>query len=108
MPASLMIRLDALDRGKAGVPDRLGVIAAEVLDELGEIEIGHTGDVRGRGHRIHAPGAPPLDHCDRPARLLQQVGSRQARDAGADHDDVDGQILIECWIAGNRLGVGPV
>ena len=75
--------------GQPRVPHRLRVIAAEVLDELREVGVGHAGDVRGRVPGVHASAAPAIDDGDRTARAFQQVRRGQAGDPGADHHDVD-------------------
>ena len=87
--------IDLLDGGEAGVPHRLGVIAAEVLHQLGQIRVGHAGDVRRRQARVDAAAAPRDRSPRRAAGALQQVGGGQPGDAGADDDDVDGEVAVE-------------
>jgi hypothetical protein len=71
------------------------VVASEVLDEVGEVEIGHARHVRGRVARVDATAPPAIDDGHRTARALQQVRRCQARNPGADDRDVDRQVPAE-------------
>jgi hypothetical protein len=84
------------------------MVAAKVLDQGLEAEIGDARQVRGRHAGIHAAAAPSIDHGHLLPTALEQVGGRQPGDPGADHDDVDRQIPVERRITRHRRRVRPV
>ena len=90
--------LDLFDGGKAGIPHGLCVVAAEVLDELGEVRsVTHVTCAV-----VAIESTPPTRRA--PARplssgSLEQVGGGQPGDAGADDNGVDVEVTVERWIA---------
>jgi hypothetical protein len=101
-------RIDLRDRGEARIPHGLGVIASEVVDELGQRQIGYTGHVRGGGHGVDAAGAAPFEHSHAAASPLEKVGSRQPGNPGAHHDYVYIQIATQPAVLRHLGRVGPV
>ena len=100
--------VDLRDRGKPGVPDGLGMVAAEALHQVGEPLVGHHREVRAGVARIDLRAAAALEHGHGLTRRGQQVRGRQAGDAAADHDDIDLQVIVELVEARHRSALGPV
>ena len=94
-----LLLLDAFgnlsDRRKPGVPDGASVILAEDAHELAEPLIGHAGEVRGGVAGVHAGAAAAFDQRHGLARLLEQIGGRDAGDAAAHDDRVDFVVPVE-------------
>ena len=82
MLSSRTIAVDLIDRREPGVPDRLRVIAAEVLYQLGKVEVGDAGDVRGRAAVSTPPQRLALDQRRPSSRAFEQVRGGQPGDAG--------------------------
>jgi hypothetical protein len=88
-------RVDLLDRGRAGVPDRLRVVASEGADHLGEIEIRHARHVCGRVGGVDPATSVAVDHRHRFPGSLDQVTRGQPDNARPDHRHVDRKIPVE-------------
>src|SRR4051812_8977502 len=82
-------RIDLGSRRQTRIPDRLGMIASEIVAESCEVGIGHTSDVGGCVSRVDAAKPVAIDDGDALSSAFQKVSSRQSSDAGADDRNVD-------------------
>ena len=83
-------------------------VAAEVLLEVAQREIGDEGEVRGGVPGVDRCEPAPIDEGDGLAGLFQQIRRGDAGDAPSDDRHIHRHIPIQCGKAGKRFGVHPV
>ena len=72
-------RLDLRDGRKTAVQDGLGLLAAEITDELGRRLVRHHRQMRGGVSGVRLCAAAALEERDRPSRGGEQVSGGQTR-----------------------------
>ena len=96
------------DRRQPGIPDRLGVVAPEPLDEFGQPRIGHHRQVGAGMAGVGRRAAIALEHDHPFAGLRQQVRRAEAGDARSYDDHIGLGVLREPGKPGERCRCLPI
>ncbi len=100
--------LDGGDGGHPGIPGRLRVRGTEALGEIGQPDVGHHGEVRGRVPGVDRGATIAIEQDDVLAGLGEEIGGGEPGDAAPDDEHVRLGVGGQFPEGRKRRGRGPI